>query len=130
MDIFTDALPEFLGALGSAGAAGGAMWCFRAWRRRRARDRPADWPVTAGPVEAGGGESVPAARRCAVVRSYTLLGTTGTDGSPVQLASTRPAGTVIVWPAENGQERFELTDARLYDGTFAAEPVDRYEAVH
>ncbi|MCX5318085.1 hypothetical protein [Streptomyces sp. NBC_00154] len=124
MDIFTNALPEFLGALGSAGAAGSVMWCFRAWHRRRARDCPATGPA---PTEFIGGQAGPAARRYATIRHYTLLGTSAADGSPIQLPSTRPAGTVIVWPVGARQERFELTDVRLYDGTFAAEPVDRYD---
>ncbi|MFG2630377.1 hypothetical protein [Streptomyces sp. NPDC048473] len=127
MNIFTDALPEFLGALGSAGAVGTVMWCFRGWHRRRARDCPAPGPAPVSHAEFVGGQAAPAARGYATVRRYTLLGTSAEDGSPIQLASTRSAGTVIVWPVGARQERFELTDVRLYDGTFAAEPVDRYE---
>ncbi|WP_331734460.1 MULTISPECIES: hypothetical protein [unclassified Streptomyces] len=57
----------------------------------------------------------------------SLLGTLTEDGSPIQLASTRTAGAVIVWPVGDRQERFEFTDVQLYDGTFTAEPTDRYE---
>ncbi|MEU8617315.1 hypothetical protein [Streptomyces sp. NPDC048623] len=46
----------------------------------------------------------------------------------VQLASSRPAGTVITWQelATDRRQRFELTDAVLSDGTYAAEPLDWY----
>ncbi|MER6611184.1 hypothetical protein ABT282_36230 [Streptomyces sp. NPDC000927] len=126
MDILTDALPEFLGALGSAGAVGTVMWCFRAWRRR-ARG-PATGPAPTSPTgEFIGDQAAPADQRNATARRYTLLGTLTEDGSPIQLTSTRPAGTVIVWPIGDSRERFELTDVQLYDGTFAAEPVNRYE---
>ncbi|MEU0283276.1 hypothetical protein [Streptomyces sp. NPDC006195] len=64
----------------------------------------------------------------AKAKRYTLLGTSTDDGSPVQLTSTRPPGTVVTWLTGGYRERFELTDVQLYDGTFAAEPVDRYEA--
>ncbi|MFD7498979.1 hypothetical protein ACFV8T_43065 [Streptomyces sp. NPDC059832] len=125
MDILTEALPEFLGALGSAGAVGTVMWCFRAWRRR-ARG-PATGPAPTSPSESIGDQATSAAQRNATVRRYTLLGTLTEDGSPIQLASTRTAGAVIVWPVGDRQERFEFTDVQLYDGTFAAEPTDRYE---
>ncbi|MCX4971044.1 hypothetical protein OHA98_41260 [Streptomyces sp. NBC_00654] len=126
MEILTDALPEFLGALGSAGAVGTVMWCFRTWRRR-ARG-PARGPASTSLTEFIGDQAAPADQRNATARRYTLLGTLTEDGSPKQLTSTRSAGTVIVWPMGHGQERFELTDVQLYDGTFAAEPATRYEA--
>ncbi|CCA59008.1 hypothetical protein SVEN_5722 [Streptomyces venezuelae ATCC 10712] len=61
-------------------------------------------------------------------RTYTLIGTRAPDGHVVQLASSRPAGTVITWPepASDRRQRFELTDAVLSDGTYAAEPLDWY----
>jgi hypothetical protein len=46
----------------------------------------------------------------------------------MQLTSTRPPGTVITRLIRGHAERFELTDVQLYNGTFAAEPLDRYEA--
>ncbi|MFE7779229.1 hypothetical protein ACFU5O_36250 [Streptomyces sp. NPDC057445] len=60
------------------------------------------------------------------LRRYTLLGTVTADGSPAQVTSTRPAGTIITYRVSDCAERFELTDFLLYDGTFAAEPLDRY----
>ncbi|MGQ4484375.1 hypothetical protein ACN6LM_003672 [Streptomyces sp. SAS_281] len=61
-------------------------------------------------------------------RTYTLIGERAPDGHAVLLASSRPAGTVITWqePASDRRQRFELTDAVLSDGTFAAEPLDWY----
>lgn len=61
-------------------------------------------------------------------RTYTLIGTRAPDGHLVLLASSRPAGTVITWQevASDRRQRFELTDAALSDGTFAAEPLDWY----
>ncbi|MFJ6000465.1 hypothetical protein [Streptomyces sp. NPDC092370] len=49
-----------------------------------------------------------------------------TDGTPVQFTSTRAAGTTIIRVFDGRPEQFELTSVRLYDGTYAAEPVDRY----
>ncbi|UQW99131.1 hypothetical protein [Streptomyces sp. RerS4] len=46
------------------------------------------------------------------------------DGHPVQLVSCRPAGTVVYGP--DGRQEYELTDAVLRDGSFAAEPLARY----
>lgn len=61
-----------------------------------------------------------------MIRRYTLLGTTTADGVPAQLLSTKPAGTLVTHRVDGRDERFELTDTMLYDGTYAAEPVDRY----
>ncbi|AYV31829.1 hypothetical protein EES41_34340 [Streptomyces sp. ADI95-16] len=59
-------------------------------------------------------------------RTYTLVGTRGPDGQPVRIASGRAAGTVITRQEGRGRRRFELTDAVLSDGTYAAEPLDGY----
>ncbi|MGW9070298.1 hypothetical protein ACWGQT_12755 [Streptomyces yangpuensis] len=61
-------------------------------------------------------------------RTYTLIGTRAPDSHVVQLPSSRPAGTIITWqePASERRLRFELTDAVLSDGTYAAEPLDWY----
>ncbi|CBG71165.1 conserved hypothetical protein [Streptomyces scabiei 87.22] len=40
--------------------------------------------------------------------------------------TTRRAGTIIRRDVGRGPERFELTNVQLSDGTYAAEPVDRY----
>ncbi|MEU9413306.1 hypothetical protein AB0E08_47515, partial [Streptomyces sp. NPDC048281] len=63
------------------------------------------------------------------IRRYTLLGTADRKGEPIQAMSTRPAGSVLLWPAGSRPERFELIDVRLHDGTFAAEPVGRFEEI-
>ena len=58
------------------------------------------------------------------VRQYTLLRTGGRDGTPLRYATTRRTG-VIKREVDGHEERFELTKVRLYDGTYAAEPLDR-----
>ncbi|MFF0448097.1 hypothetical protein ACFYT4_17090 [Streptomyces sp. NPDC004609] len=120
MNVFVESLPELIGALGSAGAVGIVVWCARRWRRSRDRPDPAVLEQRARSELVTDYQTV---------RRYTLLGTTGRDGGPIQVISTRPVGTFLIWPVGRQQERFELTDVRLYDGTFAAEPVDRYETV-
>lgn len=60
------------------------------------------------------------------LRRYTLLGTVAADGNPVQHPTTRPAGTTITREINGVRERFELTNALLHDGTYAAEPMDLY----
>ncbi|MFJ8111654.1 hypothetical protein [Streptomyces sp. NPDC096132] len=57
---------------------------------------------------------------------YVLLSSVDTDGNPVSHLTTRRAGTVIVRDVGRGPERFELTNVRLRDGSFVAEPMDRY----
>ncbi|MFD0375774.1 hypothetical protein [Streptomyces sp. NPDC127112] len=59
-------------------------------------------------------------------RVYTLLGARAADGQPVHLPSSKPAGTVVTWTGPAGRERFELTDHRLPDDTYGAEPVALY----
>ncbi|MFJ5222821.1 hypothetical protein [Streptomyces sp. NPDC088400] len=128
MDILIAALPELVGALGSAAIASTVVWCFRAWRRQRARDSTATTPATVTLPELLAHPQSTSETQSAKAKHYTLLGTSAGDGSPVQLTSTRPPGTIITWLTRGHRERFELTDVQLYDGTFAAEPVDRYEA--
>lgn len=115
------ALPEFLGALGSAAVIGMLLWCGR-----RVRSLTRHGTATAAPPI--GNVALGPDRRgidLAKVRRYTLLDTATDNGLPIQVTTTRPAGTLIT-QALNGQERrFELTDVRLHDGTFAAEPIDR-----
>ena len=74
---------------------------------------------------AGGACTWVLARR-ARIRRYTLLNSTAPDGSPVVHLTTRRAGTVIRRDVGQGLERFELTKVQLSDGTYAAEPIDRY----
>ncbi|MFI1681505.1 hypothetical protein [Streptomyces sp. NPDC020607] len=65
-------------------------------------------------------------RRKIRLRCYTLLGTVGADGNPAQIVTTRRPGSVINVDAGGRRQRFELTDARLPDDTYAAEPMDLY----
>ncbi|MDX3540540.1 hypothetical protein PV721_40855 [Streptomyces sp. MB09-01] len=84
-----------------------AVW---GWLRRR---RPAR-PDSAAPAVSAGGRTV---------RTYTHLGARAADRQPVHLPTSQPAGTVVAWPtgARADAERFELTEALLPDGTYAAE---------
>ncbi|MGY5099449.1 hypothetical protein [Streptomyces sp. 900105245] len=59
-----------------------------------------------------------------VVRRYGLLGTADVDGALLHHETTRAPGTVVTRRIRGQVRRFELTDAPLGDGTFAAEPVD------
>ncbi|MGW6742803.1 hypothetical protein ACWGDX_19125 [Streptomyces sp. NPDC055025] len=59
-----------------------------------------------------------------VLRRFSLLGTTGTDGTPLYFETTRAPGSVITRRVGSLPQRFELTDAPLGDGTYAAEPLD------
>ncbi|MFD9474587.1 hypothetical protein [Streptomyces goshikiensis] len=109
-DVITGSIAELLGGLAVVVALGLAA---RARRRRGSRH---------GIAPGGDG----AAGRAA--RTYTLIGTRAPDGHVVQIASSRPAGTVITRQDPTGlrRQRFELTDAVLSDGTYAAEPLDWY----
>ncbi|MBQ0887144.1 hypothetical protein KBZ94_19750 [Streptomyces sp. RM72] len=60
------------------------------------------------------------------VRSFTLLRTEGSDGTPVQYETTRPTGTKVTHWVGGRQRLFELTDVQMEDGTYAAEPVDHF----
>lgn len=59
-----------------------------------------------------------------VLRRFSLLGTTGADGTPLYYETTRAPGSVITRRVGSLSQRFELTDAPLGDGTYAAEPLD------
>lgn len=59
-----------------------------------------------------------------VLRRFSLLGTTGADGTPLYYETTRPPGCVVTRRVGGLSQRFELTDAPLGDGTYAAEPLD------
>ncbi|MFF3675870.1 hypothetical protein ACFYYS_18080 [Streptomyces sp. NPDC002120] len=107
-DVLTGWTAETLGGLTLLGI--GLLW--RWLRRRRANGasaRPARPSATTSPV-----------------RTYTLLGTRAADGQPVHLPSSQPAGMVVTWTGPAGPERYELTDAVLPDGTFAAERTALY----
>jgi hypothetical protein len=65
-------------------------------------------------------------RRRNTLRRYTLLNSADTDGNPVLHVTTRRPGTVITRDIGCGPERFELTEAEMPDGTYVAEPMDRY----
>jgi hypothetical protein len=120
MSIIFNALPEFLGALAAAATIGGVTGVVRQFRPR-SRRVPASFVPPAPSAEPGVDPSKPTARR------VTLLGTVTNSGEPVQLTTTRPAGTTITYQTGGLVETFELTDVPLYDGTFAAEPVNRYQ---
>lgn len=122
MKIFVESLPELLGALGAAGVLGALAWCCGLWRRRYGSRHvcAAPEPIPRSELDA----------QCRAIRRYTLLGTASGEAGAVQVMSTRLAGAILVWPVGDRPVRFELTDAQLFDGSFAAEPVDRYEKVH
>ncbi|MCX5078869.1 hypothetical protein OHA84_37420 (plasmid) [Streptomyces sp. NBC_00513] len=108
-DVLTGWTAETLGGLTLL--AGAAVW---GWLRRRTPADPGVAPATA----------VPGAVQ---LRTYTLLGVRAADGQPVHLPSSRPASTRVTWSDPTGKrEQFELTDAVLPDGTYAAERVSVY----
>ncbi|MEV7581684.1 hypothetical protein [Streptomyces erythrochromogenes] len=107
-DVLTGWTAETLGGLTLL--AGAATW---GWLRRRRT------PATPGPA--------PATGIVRQVRTYTLLGARAADGQPVHWPSSRPAGVRITWTGPMGKrDQFELTDAVLPDGTYAAERVSVY----
>ncbi|MFC8276635.1 hypothetical protein ACFUJR_29710 [Streptomyces sp. NPDC057271] len=65
-------------------------------------------------------------RRRNTLRRYILLNSVDADGNPVLHVTTRRPGTIITRDVGRGPERFELTDVELPDGTYVAEPIDRY----
>ncbi|MEV7616157.1 hypothetical protein [Streptomyces sp. NPDC089799] len=111
MSLLTDALPGLLSATGATAlAALGAA----AWRRLQSRRMQ-------GAQGAGTTAALAASR---TFRRYTLLRTAVGGGTPDQYETTRPPGTVITYRVNGHPQRFELTDAPLGDGTYAAEPLD------
>ncbi|MFE3584523.1 hypothetical protein [Streptomyces vinaceus] len=106
-DILNGSLAQLIGGL----ALTMALACW-AWIRRPRRTAPPAQQISLLPRQA---------------RRYTLLDTTGEDGQPQHLVSTRPAGTVVTRIGGSGLERFELTDAVLPDGSYAAEPLHRFQ---
>jgi len=130
MHILLDALPEFLGALGSAAVIGMLLRCGRRVRRLTRHGRDAAAPRVGGGTRAetdAGARGGPERRGMDLVkaRRYTLLDAVTDDGLPIQVTTTRPAGTLITHTLTGQERHFELTNVRLYDGTFAAEPTDR-----
>ncbi|MEU9237129.1 hypothetical protein [Streptomyces subrutilus] len=108
-DVLTGWTAETLGGLTVLTAAGIAGWL----RRRRRTSHP-DTVAVSAPQRP--------------VRTYTLLGVRASDGQPVHLPSSRPAGTRVAWSGQAGKkEEFELTDGVLPDGTYAAERVAVYQ---
>ncbi|WP_331745811.1 hypothetical protein [Streptomyces virginiae] len=107
-DVLTGWTAETLGGLTLL--AGATAW---GWLRRRRT------PAATG--------ATPATEAVRQVRIYTLLGARAADGQPVHLPSSRPAGIRVTWTGPAGKtEQFELTDAVLPDGTYAAERVSAY----
>ncbi|WP_328765356.1 MULTISPECIES: hypothetical protein [unclassified Streptomyces] len=106
--ILTGSIAELIGGLALLLLGVFATW-FR--HRRRAVRTSADAQAVAGRQ----------------ARTYTLLGIRAPDGHPVHLVSARTAGTVVTQRGPTGRQRYELTDAILADGTYAAEPLNRYQ---
>ncbi|MFE5713438.1 hypothetical protein ACFQ7J_21815 [Streptomyces sp. NPDC056501] len=110
-DVLTGWTAETLGGLTLLAWAAAWGWL----RRRRNQADPGAVPAIAA------GEAV------RPVRTYTLLGARAADGQPVHLPSSRLAGTRVTWSDPAGKrEQFELSDAVLPDGTYAAERVSAY----
>ncbi|MFB6577393.1 hypothetical protein ACFCYC_08100 [Streptomyces sp. NPDC056402] len=110
-DVLTGWTAETLGGLTLL--AGAAAW---AWLRRRRNQ-----------ADLGVAPAIAAGEAVRPVRTYTLLGARAADGQPVHLPSSRPAGIWATWIGPAGKtEQFELTDAVLPDGTYAAERISAY----
>ncbi|MBA6436594.1 hypothetical protein [Streptomyces sp. GMR22] len=130
MHLLLDALPEFLGALGSAAVIGMLLRCGRRVRRLTHHGTgTAASPHVGGGTRAGTDAGAYGSERrgtdLAKARRYTLLDTVTDNGLPVQVTTTRPVGTLIAQTLNGEEQRFELTNVRLHDGTFAAEPIGR-----
>lgn len=117
-----DVLPEFLGAIGAAATVTAITAAVRSFRARRASAATSSLP--AGPLPPTDPTTT---TPNATIRHFTLLGTTSISGEPVKITTTRQTGTTITYLVHGHTERFELTSAQLHDGTFAAEPIDRYQ---
>ncbi|GAA2651411.1 hypothetical protein GCM10010425_75680 [Streptomyces spororaveus] len=59
-------------------------------------------------------------------RTYTAISTLGADGRPAHFITAQPVGAVVIQQFGTRPERFLLTDVQLADGSFVAEPLDRY----
>jgi hypothetical protein len=109
----TESVPHIIGGLVVAVILG--LVTFTARQVRRRRPQPGDVATdTARPVNIA---------TTTTVRTYVLLTTEAADGRPVRIDSTRTAGNVITYPVRGRAEQFLLTDARLHDGNYAAEPL-------
>ncbi|MEU9662880.1 hypothetical protein [Streptomyces chartreusis] len=101
MNLIQESLPEIIGSLVVTGLVVTGGWLAR---RRAAQRRPDT-----------------------AVRRYTVLNQADPSGNPIVLSTTYPAGSVVTLDlGTGGTERIRLTDAPLSDGTYAAEPMDRY----
>jgi hypothetical protein len=109
MSLFTNVLTGLLSTIGAAGV----IAFVSAARRRLSSRRTAQRAATGAALDG-----------TRTLRRYTLLRTVGPDGTPDRYETTRPTGTVITHRVDGHSRRFELTDAPLGDGTFAAEPLD------
>ncbi|MFG2457031.1 hypothetical protein ACGFWE_08175 [Streptomyces sp. NPDC048523] len=129
MSLLAETLPHIIGGLTVTGLIGAATWTTHRIRLRRTTSSAFAVHATTPAPEAGR-EQQPAhpalEGTVMTLRAYTLLGTTGTDDRPVRRESTRPVGSIITVVVDGSAERFELTGIPLQDGTFAAEPLDRY----
>jgi hypothetical protein len=133
MHFLLDALPEFLGALGSAAVIGMLLRCGRRVRSlTRGTDTAAPHVGGCTRAEADAGARGPECRGAglAKARRYTLLDTVTDDGLPIQVTTTRPVGTLITHTFTGQERHFELTNVRLHDGTFAAEAIARCRSPH
>ncbi|MEV5950359.1 hypothetical protein [Streptomyces sp. NPDC051993] len=109
MSLATAALPVLPALLGTLTAAIALVGAVLGWLRAR---RAAQLAASTAPLK-------PPRR----LRRYTLLRTTGPDGTPVHYTTTRPPGSVITHQVGGHPLDFELTDLPLGDGTYAAEPL-------
>ncbi|MFD9047946.1 hypothetical protein [Streptomyces zaomyceticus] len=110
IDVLTGWTAETLGGLTLLAVA--TAW---GWLRRRRHQ-----------ADLGAAPAIAAGEAVRPVRTYTLLGARAADGQPVHLPSSRPAGIRVTWSGPDKTEQFELTDAVLPDGTYAAERVSAY----
>jgi hypothetical protein len=109
MSLLTDAVS---GLLSATVATAVIALVSAAWRRLSSRRTARRTAVDAAPCGTR------------MLRRYTLLRSTGPDGTPYRYETTRPTGTVITHRVDGLSQCFELTDVPLGDGTFAAEPLD------
>ncbi|WP_328663296.1 hypothetical protein [Streptomyces sp. NBC_00328] len=112
MNVVSETLPHVIGGLVVAALLGTVSWITHRVRFRRT---PKPTSITAPTaVQAG-------------LRTYALLGTTDSLGRAMLRDTTRPVGSIVVVTIDGRVQRFQLTDAPLYGGTFAAEPLDEHQ---